>query len=218
MTSCSGVLTGRSGVAVLPDLLQQMPVRLLHALDDLLARHAAGKFVGLRQQRALARDFLDLAGQRVVLQKPGDDLFGGQPFGNGQRMLHHLVFDDGVDHVGKAGVLGELVFAELEVAARLEHQHAADEHPGLVDHAFALQQIGDIADAEPARNIDHLVLGQRSGRLEALLAEIERAADGDRDHDQHREDRVADDHQRMAHPLGAALGGRHAFRLERGAR
>jgi len=45
------------------------------------ARHAAGEFVGLRQQRALARDFLDLAGQRVVLQQLGDDLLGGQPSG-----------------------------------------------------------------------------------------------------------------------------------------
>jgi hypothetical protein len=57
-------------------------------------------------------------------------------------------------------------------------------------------------------------LGKRPRRLEALLAEIERAADGDRDHDQDREDRVADDHQRVAHPLGAAVEGRHAFRLE----
>ena len=114
--------------------------------------------------------------------------------------------------------LGELVFAVLEFAARLEHQHPADEHPGLIDHAFAHQQIGNIADAEPARNIDHLVFAKRSGRFEALLADVKRAADGDRDHDQHREDRIAGDHQRMAHPLRAALGGRHAFRLERGAR
>ena len=123
-------------------------MRLLHALDDLLARHAAGEFVGLRQQRAFARDFLDLAGQRVVLQKPGDDLLGGQPLGDGERVLHHLVFDDGIDHVGKAGVLGELIFAVLEIAARLEHEHAADEHLGLIDHAFAHQQIGNVADAE----------------------------------------------------------------------
>ena len=86
-------------------------MRLLHALDHLLARHAAGEFVGLRQQRALARDFLDLAGEHVVLQQAGDDLLGGQPFGDGERVLHHLAFDDGVDHVGEARVLGELVFA-----------------------------------------------------------------------------------------------------------
>ena len=115
-------------------------------------------------------------------KQAGDDLLGGQPLRDGERVLHHLAFDDGVDHVGEAGMLGELVFAVLEVAARLEHHHAADEHPGLIDHAFALQQFGDIADAEAARNIDHLVLGQRAGRLEALLAEIKRGADGDRDH------------------------------------
>src|SRR5450631_1919967 len=195
-----------------------MLVRLLHALDDLLARHAAGEFVGFRQQRTLARDFLDLAGERVVLQKPGDDLLGGEPFGDRHGVLHHLVFDDGVDHVGEAGALTELVFAGLEFAARLEHQHAADEHPGLIDHAFARQQVGNIADAEPARNIDHLVVAERSGRFEALLADVERATDGDRDHDQYCEDRIAGDHQRMPSPSGAARGGRHAFRLERGAR
>ena len=133
-------------------------------------------FVGFRQQRALVRDFLDLAGERIVLQKLGNDLLGGQPFRDRQRVLHHLVFDDGVDHVGETGTFAELVFAGLEVAAGLEHQHPADEHPGLIDHAFARQQVGDIADAETARNIDHLVVAQRSGRFEALLADVKRAA------------------------------------------
>ena len=52
----------------------------------------------------------------------------------------------------------ELIFARFEVLARLERQHAADEHPGLVDDAFALQDIGNVADAGAVRNIDDLVL------------------------------------------------------------
>ena len=75
--------------------------------------------------------------------------------------------------------------------------------------------IGDVADAEPARDIDHFVLGERSGRLEALLAEIKRGADRDRDHHQQRENRVADDHQGMARTARAARRRRHALRLDR---
>ena len=56
------------------------------------------------------------------------------------------------------------------------------------------------------------------GASKRCLPTIKRAADGDRDHDQQREDRIADDHQRMAHASRAALGRRHAFRLERRAR
>jgi len=165
--------------AMLPDFLQQVPVRLLHALDDLLARHAAGEFIGFRQQRALARDFLDLSGERVGLQKLGDDLFGGQSLGDGQRMLDHFVLDERGDDVGKACALGELVFAVLEIAARFHHQDAADEHIRLVDHTLALQQVGDVADTESARDIDHFVGSERPRRLEALAADVERSADHD---------------------------------------
>ena len=65
-----------------------------------------------------------------------------------KRVLHDLVFDDGVDDVGKARVLGELVFAGLKVAAGLQHDDAAHEDIGLIDHALALQQIGYVADAK----------------------------------------------------------------------
>ena len=79
-----------------------------------------------------------------------------------------------------ARMFGELIFAVLELAARLQHHDAADEHIGLIDHALAHQQVGNVLGAEPARDVDDLVLGQRPGRLEALLAEIERGADRDR--------------------------------------
>ena len=47
----------------------------------------------------------------------------------------------------QAGMRLELIFAGLEILARLEHQHAADEDPGLVDDAFAVEHIGDVAHA-----------------------------------------------------------------------
>jgi len=59
----------------------------------------------------------------------------------------------------------------LEVAARLERDDTAEEHPGLVDHALVLEQVGDRARADAARNVDHLVLGERAGRVETLLAD-----------------------------------------------
>ena len=64
----------------------------------------------------------------------------------------------------------ELVLAGLEALARLENEHAADEHPGLIDHAFPGQDIGDIAHAGAMRNVDDTILLQRTGRLEALVA------------------------------------------------
>ena len=78
----------------------------------------------------------------------------------------------------------ELVLAVFELVARLEHDDAAHENVRLVDHAFALQQIGDVADAEPARNVDHLVFGERARGIEPLLAEQQRGADRNRNHDE----------------------------------
>ena len=130
-------------------------------------------------------------------------------------MLHDLVFDDGVDDIGKARALGELVFAGFKVATGLEHNHAAHEDIWLIDHALALQQIGYVADAEAARNIHHLVLGQRTGRLEALLSEEQCGADCDRNHDQQREDGISNDHERMPHAPRTPVRDRHPLRFER---
>ena len=57
----------------------------------------------------------------------------------------------------------EFVFAGLEILARLEHEHAADEHPGLIDDAFAGQDIGNVAHAGAVRDIDDAILRQRTG-------------------------------------------------------
>ena len=145
-----GCLDRQIGRVTVPDFLDHALLRLLHALDHLLARDAAGEVVGVGQQRALARDFLDVAGQDVVLQEPRDDLLGGQTLRNGELVRHHAALDDGGDHVAQAGVRLELVFAGLEILARLEHQHAADKDPGLIDDAFAHQHVGDVAEC-PSR-------------------------------------------------------------------
>ena len=110
-----------------------------------------------------------------------------------------------------AGMLGELVFAVFELAARLEHQHAADEHIGLVDHALALQQIGDVADAEAARDVDDLVLSPADRALRSAACRNKDAAPSDDDEqDENGEDRVAGDDQRMARALGARARRRNA--------
>ena len=83
--------------------------------------------------------------------KPRDDLLRGQPFRNRDGVLHHLAFDDRLDRLAQADLLAELVFAVFQFVARLQHQHAADEDPRLVDDASRAQQVGDVAQAERAR-------------------------------------------------------------------
>ncbi len=130
-------------------------------------------------------------------------------------VLHDLVFDDGVDDIGKARALGELVFAGFKVAASLEHNHAAHEDIWLIDHTLALQQIGYVADAEAARNIHHFVLGQRTGRLEALLSEEQCGTNRDRNYDQQREDGISNYNERMSHAPRTPIRNRHPLRFER---
>ena len=52
---------------MVPDLVQQALLRLLHALNHLLAGDAAREIIGVGQQTAFAGNFLDVAGQDVVL-------------------------------------------------------------------------------------------------------------------------------------------------------
>ena len=57
-------------------------LRLLHALDHLLARGAAAEVIAFRQKASFARHVLDVAGENVAVQQARDDLLGRQPFGN----------------------------------------------------------------------------------------------------------------------------------------
>ena len=138
----------------------------------------------------------------LVLDQPLHDLVRGQTLGDGEGVLHHLAFDDGVDHVAQAGVPGEAVLAVFQFVLRLEHQRAGDEQPGLVDDAFAHQQIGGVADAA-ARDVDDLVLGERARQIETLLAEHEGDAADHGDQEDDGEQRVAGDDDRVARALGA---------------
>ncbi len=213
-----GRLDRNVGRAPLPHLVDDATLRLLHALDDLIARGAARKLVGLRQQRALARHVLHRPGEDVVLHQPRDDLLRGQPFGNGERVLHHLAVDQRIDNVAQARRFGEGVFARLQVGARLHREHAGEERPAIVlDHAVALQNLGDVAHPRLG-NVDDLFLGQRPRRIEPLL-DVEVAAAG-RDHgdEDQREDGVADDDDRIARTRRTLRRRRHTFGLKRRAR
>jgi hypothetical protein len=134
-------------------------------------------------------------------------------------MLHHLALDHGLDHVVQAGILGEQILAGFQLRARLERDHAAEEYERmLVDHALASQEVGDLHDAEPRRDVDHLVGGQRPRCLETRLADGISDAAGEHDQDQQRENGVADDHERIARALGAAGRHRDLLRLQGGTR
>ena len=145
-------------------------------MDDLLTSHPASEPVRFRQQRTLARDFLDLPRKHFVLQQARNDLFGRQTLRDGECVLHHLGLGNGFDNVGNTRLLAELIFAVLEFAPCLEHNYAAHENIGLIYHALALQQIRNIANTEAARDVDHLILGERAGRFEPLLADEQSGA------------------------------------------
>ena len=213
------------GIAALPDLAHQPVLRLAHALDELFTREAAIEVIAVRQQASFARDILDVAGENVALQQPGDDLLGRQAFRNGQLMLHHLAVDDGLDHVADAGMLLEEIFAGLQSAARFECEHSAREnHAMLVDHAFVLKQVGDVHHPRTRRDGDDLVLQQRPRRFETALAEHDRAAARQQCQNEQGENRIADDDQRVARTPRRSLRDcgarwqRHVLGLERGAR
>ena len=206
-------------IAPLPDFRKHAFLRLLHALDYLVARGAARKFVGFRQQRALARHLLYRARKDIVVRKPGRDLFGGQAFGNRDGVLHYLAFDHDADDIAQTGVLLKCVFAGLEFGARLQRKHAADERPAIVvDHAFTLQDIGNVGHSGARRNIDDLVFLQRAGRLDLLFAVNICGAHADH-RDQHDgDDRVADHDEWIAGALGPLWRRRNLLGLQRRAR
>ena len=127
-----------------------------------------------------------------------------KPSGNSELMRHDAALDDGRDHIAQAGMRLELIFAGLEIFARLERQHAANKDPGLIDDALAHQHVGNVADAGAARDIDDAILGQRAGSVKTLLAKHQRGASYDRRQDEQSDDGVADDNKRMPRPFGAA--------------
>src|SRR5262249_14443437 len=148
----------------------------------------------------------------------GDDLLRGQALRDGDLMLDHLPFDQSVDDVVQACLPAKHVLAVFELVTRLERDHPAHEHPGLVDDALALQELGDVLDAEPARDVDDAVAIEGTGRFEALLAGSKRKAADDGHQHEDRQNGVADDDDGMAGTAGASERLENAFGLERSAR
>ena len=133
-------------------------------------------------------------------------------------MLDDLTLNDDVDDVAQARAPREHVFAELELVARAAHQDAADEHDRLLDHALALQQVGDVAHAEVLGNVDGLVAIERTRRFKPVLAGRNRdPADQRRQQDQ-GEDCASSHDERVARPRRGPLGLRQTLGLECGAR
>ena len=86
-------------------------------------------------------------------------------------MLHHLAIDDGVDDVAQSSALLEQIFAGLQARPRIERYDSTDEGPAVSgDDPIAKQDIVDIRHAGARRNVDDLVLGERTLRLNDLLA------------------------------------------------
>ncbi|CEG08267.1 hypothetical protein BN961_01681 [Afipia felis] len=201
------------GIAMLPDFREQPLLRLLHALDHLLARGAARKLVSVRQQRALARHFAQRAREDVVILQPLNDLFRCQPFRNGEGMLHHLAIDDGADDIRQACILLEQEFARFERGARVERQHAADKGPAIrLDDTLSQQDVANVGHPRAWRNIDDLVGGQRTFRGQHLLAVDVKTARAEDHHQQNRDDGVARNHEGIASAVGT-LRRRNLLRL-----
>src|SRR4029078_8924082 len=123
-----------------------------------------------------------------------------------------------VDAVVAVRMFAELIFAVFELAARLESDDPAHENIRLVDHSPALEYGGDIAGSQPARNIDHLVVGERPWGIKALLSEKQRGADRNRNHDQNCKDCIPNHDDRVTRTTGATARHWRTFRLERGTR
>src|SRR5262245_19243239 len=204
--------------ASFPHLLNGAPLRLLHASDHLLARGATGEPIGLRQQGSLLGDLLHGPAAAVAFAHAREDLLRREALRQGDLVLDLLALDQGVDHVAQARLTLELVLAIFELVARPERDHAALEDPGLVDDTLALEEVGDVADTEATRDVNDTVGLERTGRLEAVLAGGDRRAPEDGREDDDRQDRIADDDDRVTGPPGGPPRLRKAFGLERGAR
>ena len=149
------------GAAAPPDLVQQRLLVARHFLQQLVAGVAALELVGFRQQRALARDFADIAGQRRVVAQFFDDLPAGEALGNGQRVQDGAALHDLVDDVLQRGALLEQIFARLELAAQALDEQGDREGQPAVDHALVDQDLGNVVGVRPRRDHHRLVGGER---------------------------------------------------------
>src|SRR6202000_627239 len=111
------------------------------------------------------------------------------------------------------------IFAWLQFRTRLQRDDRTEESPAVdVDHAFTLQDLGDVEGYGTRGNHDRLVLLQRSRSLQGLLAVIIGGAGAEHSDQEKRNDGVADDHKRIARPLRPLRRRRYLLGLQRGAR
>jgi hypothetical protein len=201
------------GRAARPDLVQHVLLRRLHRVHELLAGHAALELVGVGQERALAGDLGEVAGQDLVLLQAFDDLLGGEPLRNGHGVEDGLALGQHVHGIVNAGTRLEQELARLQVAPLAARQGVDLEEQGLLDHALALQDRGDVAGARIARDRDHLVGLERPSLLDLPLeqhdAEQRRAREGDQEGQE-----AAEGRQETA-PGAAGGTGRHGRRRNR---
>ena len=133
-------------------------------------------------------------------------------------MLHHLPFDDRFHHVLDAGPLREKIFAGLELGARVEREHAADEdEPMRIHDSLAREEVGNVHDAGARRDVDDLVFLQRARRFEPAFPDHERAPYDDEEKHQHGDNGIAHNYQRIARTPRGAGWHRHLIGLEGGA-
>ena len=85
--------------------------------------------IGLRQQRALARHLLDVAGEDVGCPAGAHDLLGGQPSGKGDWCCTTLPSTMVRSTSRRLACLANWYSPDLSSSARLQRDHAADEGP-----------------------------------------------------------------------------------------
>jgi hypothetical protein len=109
-------------------------------LNHLLAGKTAIEVIAIRQETSFPRNFSDVSGKDIVVQETRNDLLGCEAFGNRELVLYHPAIDNGLDDVTQACLLGEKVFASLEVGSGIERKHGRDEYqPMLFDDPFAIE-------------------------------------------------------------------------------
>jgi hypothetical protein len=112
----------------------------------------------------------------------------------------------------------KLELARFEILACLEHEHPTDKQPRLVDDAFARQDVGNVAHARTARDIDDAILLQRARRLEALLTDDKCHARHNGQQHESADNGIADNDQRVPRAGRAACGKIDSVRFDGGAR
>ena len=94
MTSSPGDLIGRSGARFFQISSTALACALAITREERLPRLAAREFIGLGQDRALARRLFNVADQHVVIAQTLDNLIARQPLGNREGVKDDLAGEE----------------------------------------------------------------------------------------------------------------------------